>query len=205
MLKAVIHRINSVFYNLRYKRHIKGHGKIRCSAAERLFLGNEAFLTLNGTLTLDANSGYGNGRGSILRMDAGSNLITHGDFQFMYGADIVLFENAELELGKDSFINSDCKIRCHRKIVIGEDCAISHDFTIMDSDAHKLNGVVASEPVIIGNHVWIGTRVTILNGVHIGDGAVIAAGALVTSDVQSGALAGGVPAKILKQSVKWEK
>nr|MBQ4455475.1 acyltransferase [Clostridia bacterium] len=123
----------------------------------------------------------------------------------MYGADIVLFKGAALELGKDSFINSDCKIRCHRKIVIGDDCAISHDFTVMDSDAHKLNGHSSTEPVIIGNHVWIGTRVTILNGVHVGDGAVIAAGSIVTRDVPPGTLVGGVPMKVIKENVTWEK
>ncbi|HHT25364.1 MAG TPA: acyltransferase [Clostridiaceae bacterium] len=123
----------------------------------------------------------------------------------MYGADIILFEGAELYLGCNSFINSDCKIRCHNKITIGDDCAISHDFTIMDSDAHKLNGKTSCGPIQIGNHVWIGTRVTILNGVQIGDGAVIAAGAVVTHDVPSKALAGGIPAKVIKEGVTWEK
>ncbi len=48
------------------------------------------------------------------------------------------------------------------------------------------------------------TRVTILNGVTIGDGAVIAAGALVTQDVPAGCLAGGIPAKVIKENVEWE-
>lgn len=205
MIKVVFHEINSIFYNLRYKKHIKGTGKIRCSSYEHLFLKKGSILQLNGVLTLDANSCYGNGRGSILRMDKGSKLTTHGDVRLMYGSDIILFENAELELGYDSFINSGCKIRCHKKIVIGEDCAISHDFTVMDSDAHKLNGIVESGDVIIGNHVWIGTRVTVLSGVHIGDGAVIAACSLVTHDVPAGALVGGIPARVLKDSIEWEK
>lgn len=53
--------------------------------------------------------------------------------------------------------------------------------------------------VTIGNKVWIGATATILSGVSIGDGAVIAAGAVVTKDVPAHTIAGGVPAKILKE------
>ena len=74
----------------------------------------------------------------------------------------------------------------------------------MDSDAHELDGNRNTNPVHIGNHVWIGTRVTILNGVNIGEGAVIAAGSLVTKDVPAGSLVGGVPAKVIKEKVEWK-
>lgn len=54
-------------------------------------------------------------------------------------------------------------------------------------------------PLTIGSDVWIGDRVTILSGCrHIGDGAVLAAGAVVTRDVPSFAIMGGVPARMLR-------
>lgn len=52
--------------------------------------------------------------------------------------------------------------------------------------------------VVIGNDVWIGTNAVILRGVRIGDGAVIAAGAIVTKDVESYQIVGGIPAKMIK-------
>ena len=186
---------------IRYKGQINGFGKIYLDK-DYLKINRTAALNLKGNLVLNANRMGRNGRSSILRMDENSTLDCAG-FQFMYGADIILFKGAHLVLGKNSFINSDCKIRCHKEITIGENCAISHDFTVMDSDAHELNGSRNTNPVHIGNHVWVGTRVTILNSVIVGDDAVIAAGALVTKDVPARALVGGVPARVLKENVEW--
>lgn len=54
-------------------------------------------------------------------------------------------------------------------------------------------------PVIIEDDVWCGANVTILKGVTIGRGSVIAAGAVVTRDIPPYSIAGGIPAKVLKQ------
>lgn len=55
-----------------------------------------------------------------------------------------------------------------------------------------------SRRINIGNDVWIGTDSIILDGVNIGDGAVIAAGSIVTKDIPSFAVVGGVPARVIK-------
>lgn len=56
-----------------------------------------------------------------------------------------------------------------------------------------------SKKTTIGNDVWVGKNVIILGGVRIGNGAIIAAGSIVTKDVPDFHIAGGVPAKVLKQ------
>jgi len=53
--------------------------------------------------------------------------------------------------------------------------------------------------VIIGKNVWIGANVTILKDVNIGDNSIIGAGAVVTKDIPSNVIVGGVPAKIIKE------
>ncbi len=200
----MLNRIYTYMINTILKKRIQGTGMIILDRQDVLALDKSAVLRLNGHLILNANRmGKYNGRSTILRMDKDSSILTKGNFSFMYGSDIILFPGAKLELGKDSYINSDCKIRCHHKIVIGDNCSISHDFTIMDSDAHKLNGVLKTRPVSIGNHVWIGTRVTILSGVKVGNGAVVAAGSLVKDDIPEGSLVAGVPAQIIKENVSW--
>lgn len=192
----------SLIIRILYKSHISGRKSIINSCGDHLILDRNSKLVLNGYLTLNTNKMRKNGRSSILRMDENSLLECNG-FTFMYGADIILFKGAHLTLGKGSFINSDCKIRCHQEITIGEGCAISHDFTVLDSDAHEIEGSKKMSSVHIGNHVWIGTRVTILKGVTVGDGAVIAAGAVVVNDVPSCSIVGGVPAKVIKEKVEW--
>lgn len=57
---------------------------------------------------------------------------------------------------------------------------------------------VSKGDITIEDDVWIGYGATILSGVKIGQGAVIAAGAVVTRDVPPYAIAGGVPAKVIK-------
>ena len=52
--------------------------------------------------------------------------------------------------------------------------------------------------IIIGADCWIGTKVVITAGVILGDGCVIGAGAVVTHDIPAGAIAAGIPAKILR-------
>nr|WP_186317639.1 DapH/DapD/GlmU-related protein [Curtobacterium sp. 9128] len=64
-----------------------------------------------------------------------------------------------------------------------------------DSDTFAATG----GEVRIEDHAYIGSRATILPGVVVGVGAVVAAGAVVTKNVESGMIVGGVPAKIIRK------
>jgi acetyltransferase-like isoleucine patch superfamily enzyme len=52
--------------------------------------------------------------------------------------------------------------------------------------------------IVIEDDAWLGVGVIVLDGVRIGKGAVIGAGSVVTHDIPAGAIAFGVPAKVVK-------
>lgn len=164
-----------------------------------------ARIQVRGSFTMNA-SNYGNRNvSSNIRLDSNAVLNVKHNFSFYYGADIICLPNAVLDLGS-GFCNCNVKIRCKKHISIGEDVAISHNVTIMDTDAHEIikDNYKNTEPVFIGNHVWIGTGVIILKGVTIGNGAIIGAGSVVTNDIPAHCLAVGNPAKVIRSDVKWK-
>lgn len=194
--------ITSLIYHNYINKNIKG--KIMPYKGSKFILDKSADMQIDKILRTNANCIKKNGRTTIIRMDKGSKFKVNGEFSIYYGGDIICFKNSSLEIGS-GFCNSNIKIRCSEKIKIGNNVAISHDVTIMDSDAHYIDyeGYEIKKPVIIGDNVWIGTRATILKGVTIGNGSIIAAGAVVTKDVPENCIVAGVPAKVIKQNVTW--
>lgn len=104
-------------------------------------------------------------------------------------------------IGKRVFINSCCHFQDQGGIFIGDGCLIGHCVVLAtlnhDLDPAKRQNLHHA-PIKIGNGVWIGANVVITAGVTIGDNAIIAAGAVVTKNVPTNTIAGGVPAKIIK-------
>lgn len=115
------------------------------------------------------------------------------------------FGRAYVEIGDRAHFNNNVTLIVRDRVVIGSDTIVSQNVVIRDSDVHSICGSINHAPIIIGNHVWIGTNAIILKGVTIGDGAVIAAGAVVTSDVPAGCIVAGNPARVIKESIQWEK
>src|SRR5438128_248719 len=117
---------------------------------------------------------------------------------FFPGVQIECWPGALIRIGNGTYLNRGTELVAARKITIGRDCKIARDVIIMDTDQHALpNSELVAKPVMIEDRVWIGARAIILKGVTIGHDAVIGAGSVVTRDVPPGAVAVGVPARIL--------
>ena len=108
---------------------------------------------------------------------------------------------------KGGFINENVQITAGDVVEIGSDFTCGRDVVIRSYDGHTIcePGYRKSKPITIGEHVWIGQGATILKGVTIGDGAIVASGAIVTKDVPAHAIVAGIPAKVVKENVKWIK
>lgn len=106
-----------------------------------------------------------------------------------------------IKLGEDVFINACCHFQDHGCIEIGDGSQIGHNVvfaTLNHGLSPKDRKYTYPKPIIVGKNVWIGSNSTILQGVRIGDNAVIAAGAVVNKDIPANVVAGGVPAKVIK-------
>ena len=91
------------------------------------------------------------------------------------------------------------------RLVIEDDVLLGPNVTIVtsnygmaDRDRPVHDQAWIESDVRIERGAWLGANVVVLPAVTIGEGAVIAAGAVVTHSIPAFAVAGGVPAKILK-------
>lgn len=122
--------------------------------------------------------------------------------------DNVLFETDEagrIDVGDRFTINRGSTLCAHQRITIGDHALIGEYVSIRDTnhdfaDPHRpiRDQGYTSQPVAIGNDVWIGRGVAVLMGVTIGDGAIIGANSVVTRDVPAGQIWAGVPARFIR-------
>jgi len=110
--------------------------------------------------------------------------------------------SAIIRVGQGTAIMNGCELMARVSITIGKNCRIGAGCAFLDSDFHGLapsqrDQVGLSQPIILGNNVWLGQGVTILKDVCIGNDAVVGAGCIVTKDIAAGAIAVGNPMRII--------
>lgn len=128
-----------------------------------------------------------------------------------------------LVFGKNVQMNDNVHIVCEDSITIGDNVLMASHIFISDCSHGSYKGdendtsptippakrPLPSNPIKIGNNVWIGEGVIVMPGVTIGDGCVIGAHSLVAKDVPSNSIAVGSPLRIVKQynfeTKRWEK
>ena len=102
-------------------------------------------------------------------------------------------------------IDLPCETRVGRRlliehfggIIISGDSVIGNDVVIRHGVTLGLRHTGHSGAPVLGDRVDVGAGAKLLGPIHIGDDAVIGANAVVLQDVPAGALAVGVPARII--------
>jgi acetyltransferase-like isoleucine patch superfamily enzyme len=96
-------------------------------------------------------------------------------------------------------------------ISIGDDVMIATDVQIRADDGHPIfdvhsgRRVNVSRCITIEDHVWLGFRAAVLGGVTIGEGSVVGMYSVVTRSLPNNVVAVGMPAKIVRRDIAWER
>lgn len=108
-----------------------------------------------------------------------------------------------LIVGKGTWIGKKCRLDFSGGLVIGEDCTLSENVTILTHD-HGLtpHSTPEGKMLKIGKKVWIGANVMILPQVReIGDDSIVGAGAVVTTSVPPAVVFGGNPGRVIRENI----
>ena len=131
--------------------------------------------------------------------------VTLGRWSWLGHGCKVRAHEGEMSIGAKSVLGQECTISAFQHVAIGRECIIADRVMMIDFD----HGMVEVERPIreqgiykrnvdIGHNVWIGYGACILRGVRVGDNAVIGTSSVVTSNVPSNAVVGGIPAKLIR-------
>lgn len=138
--------------------------------------------------------------------------VTFGDnVSIGRGTGISVSPSGELTIGNNFVQNGASEFICHSNITFGDNCLVSWDVLMMDTDLHYIldsdnRQVNIPKPIHIGSHVWIGCRSTILKGVSIADDTIIASGSIISKSCirRNVVLSGGQDGnRVLKENVFW--
>jgi acetyltransferase-like isoleucine patch superfamily enzyme len=127
-----------------------------------------------------------------------------GDRVFIGRNTILSCKNGDIEVADGANVGFNCEVFSASRVTIGRMVLMAaysyviggdHDFS--DPARAVLAQERVSAGVSVGDGVWIGAGAKILDGVEIGPHAVIGAAAVVRESVPPGAIAVGIPARVV--------
>ncbi|WP_373032846.1 glycosyltransferase [Sulfurovum sp.] len=218
---SVYFRVLSEIFNDKEKRKIfsvsshfidvisRAKRKIRSSIKKNLFGLNNSMRSLK-IHFLEENIRIGKnvtiGKNVIIKTTDGGRIIIEDNVSIESNS-FLYAQKGEIIIGKNSFIGFGSQIVAKKSIAIGNDCLVSAYSIIRDAN-HGTKGhiPISLQPhdikaIIIEGDVWLGAHTVVTAGSSIGQGAVVGANAVVTKDIESYTIVGGVPARFIKKRV----
>jgi acetyltransferase-like isoleucine patch superfamily enzyme len=119
---------------------------------------------------------------------------------------IEMGHGGSLIIGARTTIQPRCQFSAYKGTIrIGDDVQVApncafypYNHGMSPETSMKQQALLSKGGITLEDDVWLGYGVIVLDGVRIGRGAVIGAGSVVNRDIPEGAVAVGVPAKVVK-------
>jgi acetyltransferase-like isoleucine patch superfamily enzyme len=130
-----------------------------------------------------------------------------------FGGSIRVGQDATVRIGRNVSSTAGVVISAVEGVTvsIGDDVMFASENQVRADDGHPIfdvrsgKRVNTSRDITIGNHVWLAWGVAVLGGATIGDGSVIGYGSVVTRPIPNNCVAAGLPAKVVRRHVAWER
>ncbi len=114
-------------------------------------------------------------------------------------------DGGSLKIGSDTHIQPRCQFSAYKGLIqIGEGVQIAPNCAfylgesqIAPAELTENQSLLSKGGIIVDDDAWLGHGAVVLDGIRIGKGAVIGSGAVVNQDIQDGAIAIGVPARVI--------
>lgn len=203
----LIYKLALKIHKLHQKGHIDIKGDTRMCSFKKDIVGFNNSISVGGGGIIDSLKLHIRGNNNKICIGEGCRIGPECNF-WMEG------NNTTLIIGNNTSFNWHVHICIQEDdmcVRIGNNCMFSNHLIIRTSDSHSIISIATGKrinpplPILIGNHVWIAPDSKIFKGVTIGDGSIIGSNTLVTHDVPANCLAVGIPARVVKENVEWDR
>ena len=145
---------------------------------------------------------------SLISIGKGATLVVKDGVSMARGTRLVIHSGC-VSIGRNFWCNGDCIFFCTTKISIGDDNMYGWNINFNTSDGHSVYVNGEQKPmegdIEIGNHVWIASYCNIAKNTYVANDCVVAQCSLVNGrHEEEQCLIGGVPAKKIKENVRWK-
>jgi maltose O-acetyltransferase len=114
-----------------------------------------------------------------------------------------------LEIGDHAFLAMGCWLNAVGGIVLEDEVQVGPYAVLVTGDHTQIGGSYRFGPSILApiricHGSWVAAHATVTKGVVIGPGAILAANSVATRDIPPFAMAGGVPARVIRHKSRIE-
>jgi acetyltransferase-like isoleucine patch superfamily enzyme len=132
--------------------------------------------------------------------------IVLGNGVFLGRGTILSCKDGDIVLGDHTNLGFHCEVFSASTVTVGRH-GLFAAYTYLVGGGHEfdrpdvpvLEQERSSRGITLGDNVWLGTGTKVLDGVRIGRDVVVGAGAVVTDDLPDGAVAVGIPARVVRR------